>query len=202
MASNLCIFIRKMNIDYILGLFLGIGLAASVGFRVFVPLFVLSLASYFELVTLNENWEWIGGTSALILLGIATLVEFLAYLIPILDHFLDTIALPLATIAGTVIVVATSIDMNPVFLWTLAIIAGGGTATAVKGVTASTRLVSTVNTGGAANPFVSILETGTSLVISTITIFLPIIGFLLVLTLFFYLRRVYRFVFSKKRKTI
>lgn len=189
-----------MTVEYILGLFLGIGLAASVGFRVFVPLFVLSLAAHFDMVTLNENWMWVGGKPALILLGVATIVESLAYLIPILDNLLDTIALPLATLAGTLIVVATSIDMSPVFLWTLAIIAGGGTATAVKGVTSSTRLVSTASTGGVANPLISSVETGTSAVVSIVTIFLPIIGFLIAMILFFYLRRFYRFLFAKKSR--
>ncbi|HAI37540.1 MAG TPA: DUF4126 domain-containing protein, partial [Maribacter sp.] len=36
-----------MTTDTILSIFLGVGLAASVGFRVFLPLFALSLASYF-----------------------------------------------------------------------------------------------------------------------------------------------------------
>lgn len=187
-----------MTIEYILGLFLGIGLAASVGFRVFVPLFILSLASYFNLVSLNENWLWIGGEPALLLLGMATLVESLAYLIPIFDNLLDTIAIPLAALAGTLIVVATSIDMSPVYLWTLAIIAGGGTATAVKGVTSSTRLVSTATTGGIANPLVATVETGTSFIVSIITVFLPIVGFVLVMFIFFYLRRFYRYIFSRK----
>jgi len=35
---------------------LGIGLAASVGFRVIVLLFALSLAAHFHIVPLNENW--------------------------------------------------------------------------------------------------------------------------------------------------
>lgn len=187
-----------MEIEYIFSLFLGIGLAASVGFRVFVPLFVLSLASYFDLVTLNDDWMWIGSFPALILLGIATLVESLAYLFPYIDNLLDTIALPLATLAGTMIVVATSIDMSPVYLWTLAIIAGGGTATAVKGVTSTTRLVSSSTTGGVANPLISTVETGTSFIVSILTVFVPIIGFILVLVLFFYLRRFYRFLFKKK----
>lgn len=186
-----------MQIDYLLGLFLGIGLAASVGFRVFVPLFVLSLASYLDLITLNQHWTWIGGESALILFGIATFVESLAYFIPIIDHILDSMALPLATLAGTLLVVATSIDMSPVFMWTLAIIAGGGTATAVKGVTSSTRLVSTATTAGTANPVLASVETGIAFVVSVITVFLPIVGFLLVLLLFFYLRRFYRYFFAK-----
>ena len=43
--------------ETILSLFLGIGLAASAGFRVFLPLFALSLASHFNLIPLNEMDE-------------------------------------------------------------------------------------------------------------------------------------------------
>ncbi len=44
-----------MTTETVLSIFLGIGLAASVGFRVFVPLFALSLASYFDVWNLNES---------------------------------------------------------------------------------------------------------------------------------------------------
>ena len=87
--------------ETIFSIFLGIGLAASVGFRVFLPLFALSLASYFNLWELNESWQWIGSITAVIALGVATFVEITAYYIPFVDNLLDTIAIPLATIAGT-----------------------------------------------------------------------------------------------------
>ena len=64
-----------MTLEAIISVFLGIGLAASVGFRVFLPLFALSLASYFNIIPLNENWGWIGNTAALLILGVATFLE-------------------------------------------------------------------------------------------------------------------------------
>lgn len=42
-----------MNPESIISIFLGVGLAASVGFRVFLPLFALSLANYYNIITLN-----------------------------------------------------------------------------------------------------------------------------------------------------
>lgn len=41
--------------EMLVSIFLGIGLAASSGFRVFVPLFVLSCASYFGMIPLNNS---------------------------------------------------------------------------------------------------------------------------------------------------
>ncbi len=129
-----------MRSDTILSIFLGIGLAASVGFRVFLPLFALSLASYFGIWELNESWQWIGSLAAVITLGVATVVEIFAYYIPYVDNLLDSIAIPLAAIAGTAVMVSTVADLSPVITWSLAIIAGGGTATAISGASSATRL--------------------------------------------------------------
>jgi hypothetical protein len=147
-----------------------------VGFRVFVPLFALSLAAHFHIVPLNENWIWIGSNTALLTLGIATLVEIVAYMIPWLDHLLDLITVPLATIAGTAVMVSTLANLDPTLTWALAIIAGGGTATAIKTGTSATRLTSTSTTAGIANPLISTVETGTSIGISALSIFFPVIS--------------------------
>jgi hypothetical protein len=179
----------------LLSIFLGIGLASATGFRVFLPLFALSLASYFQVFEINQNWQWIGGIPALITLGIAMLAEIGAYYIPFVDNLLDTIATPLAAIAGTIVMVSTMVDVNPTLSWVMAIIAGGGTATAMQGMTSITRLASSVKTGGLGNPVVSTAETGTAITLSSVAIFLPIIGILLVvllLILFFYVYRRFR----------
>jgi hypothetical protein len=181
-----------MTTETILSIFLGIGLAASAGFRVFLPLFALSLAAHFNVWELNDNWIWLGSTSALVILGIATFVEILAYYIPIIDNALDTIAIPLATIAGIAIMVSTVADLSPLITWALAIIAGGGTAGAIKSSAGVTRISSTVSTAGFANPIVTTLETGTSIVMSIVSIFLPVLAFILVVVIFYIVFRFYK----------
>jgi len=183
--------------ETIVSICLGIGLAASVGFRVFVPLFALSLAAYFNLWELNESWQWIGSLTAVVTLGVATLVEAFAYFIPYVDNVLDTIAIPLATIAGTAVMVSTVADLSPAITWALAIIAGGGTAAAVAGSSSVTRLTSTAITGGIANPAVSTVETGTSIVMSIVSLFIPVLGFIFVLIILYVIFRVYKKI--KKR---
>ena len=178
--------------DTLLSIFLGIGLAASVGFRVFLHLFALSLVSHFGVWELNESWQWVGSLAAVITLGVATIVEIIAYYIPYLDNLLDSIAIPLAAIAGTAVMVSTVADLNPVITWSLAIIAGGGTATAIAGSSSATRLTSTATTGGLGNPVVSTLETGTAMTLSIFSIFLPIVGFILVLIVIFFIFRFYK----------
>ena len=169
--------------ETIISIFLGIGLAASVGFRVFLPLFALSFASYFNLWELNESWEWIGSITALITLGVATLVEIGTYYIPFVDNLMDTIAIPLATIAGTAVMVSTVADLSPVVTWALAIIAGGGTAATIKSATGATRLTSSVSTAGFGNPIVTTIETGSSIVMTVLSLFLPVVGFIMVIVI-------------------
>ena len=178
--------------ETIISICLGIGLAASVGFRVFLPLFALSLASYFNIWDLNDSWQWVGSLAAVIALGVATLVEILGYYIPIVDNLLDTIAIPLATVAGTAVMVSTVADLSPVVTWALAIIAGGGTAAAIKSASGATRLTSTVSTAGTGNALVSTVETGTSIFMSVVSIFLPIVAIVFVVIVFYIIFRLYK----------
>lgn len=178
--------------EIILSIFLGIGLAAAVGFRVFLPLLILSLAGFYDVIPLNESWQWAGSLTAVITMGVATIIEIFGYYIPWLDNVLDTIALPLATIAGTAVMVATISDLSPVVTWALAIIAGGGTAAAIKGNTSAARLTSSTTTGGLANPVLTTVETGTSVVMAVVSIFLPVLAFIFVIFLFFVIFRFYK----------
>jgi len=162
------------------------------GFRVFLPLFALSLASYMGVWELNESWQWIGSLAALLTLGVATLVEIFAYFIPWVDNALDGIAVPLAAIAGTAVMVSTIANLDPVVTWSLAIIAGGGTATAIKGASAAGRLTSTATTGGLANPLVSTVETGTAVAMSVASIFAPMLAAVLVIIILTIIFRIYR----------
>ncbi len=181
-----------MTSETILSIFLGVGLAASVGFRVFLPLFALSLASYFNFWELNESWQWIGSMAAVVTLGVATFVEVFAYFIPWVDNVLDSFAVPLAAIAGTAVMVSTIANLDPVVTWSLAIIAGGGTATAIKSAGATGRIASTATTGGFANPIVSTVETGTAVAVTAASIFAPMIAMVLVIIILVIIFRIYR----------
>ena len=187
-----------MTAETVFSILLGIGLAASVGFRVFVPLFALSIASHFNVIPLNESWQWVGGMPAMITLGIATVVEIASYLIPWLDHLLDTIAVPLAAIAGTAVMLSTAADLSPVVTWALAIIAGGGTATAIKVSTSTARLASTASTGGIANPIVATVETGSSIVMSILSFVMPVLAIILVIIILWMMFKVSKW-FRPKR---
>lgn len=180
------------SLEILYSIFLGIGLAAAVGFRVFLPLLVLSLAGYLDYIPLNENWMWVGSLTSVITWSVATLMEIFGYYIPWVDNLLDTIAVPLAAVAGTAVMMATVSDLNPIITWSLAIIAGGGTAAAIKGNTSAIRLTSSATTGGIANPVVATAETGTSVLMSLVSIILAPLAFVLVLCIFYLIYKFYK----------
>ena len=178
-----------MDFDTLISIALGIGLAASSGFRVFLPLFALSVSAYFGMWPLNESWQWLGSPLALMTLGVAAMTESLGYLVPFIDNLLDSLAVPLAGLAGTVVMASTVADLNPAITWALAIIAGGGAAAAIKGVNATTRVASTATTGGLANPVFSLLETAIAIIMSLLSLFLPLLALGVVLLLAIWLYR-------------
>src|ERR1043166_10324473 len=108
----------------LLAICLGVGLSGACGFRVFVPLLVMSIASLSGHLTLAPGFQWIGTYPALVTFSAATIAEIAGYYIPWVDHLLDTIATPAAIVAGIVVTASCVTDVSPFLRWTLAAIAG------------------------------------------------------------------------------
>jgi hypothetical protein len=172
-----------MSFDTILSILMGIGLSAAVGFRIFIPFLIASIASLTGYINLSDSFNWIGTVPALITFSAATLIEILAYYIPWLDNILDTIASPIAVIAGAIIMVSVITDISPLLKWVLAIIAGGSITASIQSLTGFLRMTSSVTTGGVGNPVVSTAEAGSSFLLSITAILLPVVAVIIVLTL-------------------
>ena len=158
-----------------LSICLGIGLSAACGFRVFVPMLGVSIAVLSGHLQLAEGFAWLGTWPALACFLTAAILEVGAYYLPWLDNLLDTIATPAAVIAGTIITASVIVDLSPLLKWTLAIIAGGGTAGLIQSSTVALRGVSTATTGGLANGLVASGELIASAAATTLALFLPVL---------------------------
>lgn len=189
-------------LHYLLGAFVGVGLAAASGFRVFLPMFVVSLASYLGWIPIGENFSWLTGLPTVIATGIATVVEIFAYYIPYVDHLLDSLSVPMATVAGAVLFASQFTGLDAFPLWALALIAGGGTAATISSGFAGARAVSTATTGGLGNSVVATSETAGAGLMSALALALPIIAVVvsvvLVLTVLVYGRKLWRKLSSSK----
>jgi hypothetical protein len=166
-----------------ISLLVGIGLSAACGFRVFVPLLAVSLASHTGHLSLASGFAWMGSTPALIAFGVATVLEVAGYYVPWVDNFLDGLAGPAAVIAGTLVTASLVTEMSPFLRWSLAVIAGGGMAGLVQGATSIARGASTLSTGGLANPLLATAELGGSVITSLVAILVPAMVVLLVVGL-------------------
>ncbi len=165
----------------LLSLSLALGLAAACGFRIFVPMLVMSAASLAGYLDLSSGFSWIGTYPALIVFVVAALLEIGAYFIPWVDNLLDAVGAPAAVVAGTVVAASAIVGMDPMLQWTLAAIAGGGAAGLVHGAMALVRGGSSAATGGIANPLVSVAEAGGSLALALVAIVVPFAGLLALL---------------------
>jgi len=164
---------------------LGIGLSAACGLRVFAPFTVMSVAALAGQLNLASGFAWIGTTEALVVFGVATLLEILSFYIPWVDNLLDTIAIPAAIVAGAVATAAVLTDVSPLMRWTLAAIAGGGTAGIIQLGTTWVRGLSSITTGGLGNFVVSTGEWMGALTTATLAVLFPLLVLAFVVILLF-----------------
>jgi len=184
----------------LIGVALGIGLAAATGFRIFIPLLVAGLAAHFGYLPLGDGFQWLKEPAALVMLGTAAAFETLAYYIPGVDHALDVVAGPATLVAGAVASAAVMTDIPPAVLWPVAVIAGGGAAGLTKGSTALLRAKSGAMTGGLANPVVSTVETVGATGLAMLAVIVPLLCFVAVVALLYWtVRKAGRVVIGRRR---
>jgi Domain of unknown function (DUF4126) len=179
------------------GLFLGLALSASSGFRVFVPLLISNLAVKFGAIGITPDFTWMASHTATGILSVACIAEIASYYVTYIDNLLDSIALPASVIAGTLLTSQFLPIDDPAIKWGLGLLAGGGVAGTIQSSTTLLRLASTKFTGGFGNAFISSFENFASVIVTILAIWLPIImGVSALLLSIFLLRK----VFKKKAK--
>lgn len=170
--------------ETLLSIALGLGLAAACGFRVFVPLLVMSVAVRAGHMDVIPAFDWVSSDVALICFGVATLLEIGGYYIPWVDNLLDTVATPAAVVAGILVTGSVITDMSPFLRWTLAALAGGAVATGVQAVTVAGRQLSSFTTLGLGNPVIATFEAVGAVFLAVLAITLPFAGVAAVVVLF------------------
>jgi hypothetical protein len=187
--------------EILLALCLGITLSAACGFRIFIPPLVMSVATIYGDFTPAPQFVWLGTFPALLTLAIAATVEIAAYYIPAVDNALDLVAIPTAIAIGTALSAATLGDIDPVLQWTIAAIAGGGSAGAVESFTSVTRLASTTMTAGLGNSVFSSVELISAIALSLLGLFVPLLaGIVVILVLWIGIRQTRRFWHHRRRQ--
>jgi hypothetical protein len=188
-----------MGKEIIIAVAIGLGLAASCGFRVFVPMLVASIAAKMAIFPVHEGFQWLASWPAIISFGTATVAEILAYYVPFVDNLLDTITTPLAIGGGTLLMTSVLPVDNDFLKWVTGFIFGGGAAATIQGGSVLTRLASTKLTAGTGNAVVATGEHAAAFGTSILSLVIPlIIAALLILLIIYFLLKFGEKIFKRK----
>lgn len=190
--------------DFLIAILTGVGLAAACGFRVFVPLFLVSLAMNTGVdmplgldstmqSLMGEDMQWLGQPLVTTGLGVATLVEVGGFYIPWVDNLLDVVAAPLAVGAGTFMSAALMPELlgDGPMKWATALIAGGGASGTVQLTTALARGASTATTAGLANPLVATVELISSVLTTLFAVLIPLLVIAVLMAVAYFLWKIF-----------
>lgn len=147
-----------------------------------MPLLALGLLDRFGYLNLSSSYDWLTSPVALVAIGVVGLLDFVGDKVPGVDHVLHTVGGWIGPVAGAVAFGAQSnllSDVSPVLAGLVGLIVAGG----FQGARTVTRPLATATTAGLANPVVSFTEDVTSVVLSVLAIFVPVLAFLGVVAL-------------------
>ena len=170
--------------QFIPALLAAIGLSACAGLRAFLPIFGIGFAARVFGWELAPSIHWLASTPALIIFGLATVIEIAADKIPVVDHGLDVVQTFAGPAAGALVSFSPFVDLPGPFALALAIVTGATIAGGVHAVAATSRVKSTLATAGIANPILSFIEDAMAVsslliaLLAPILILLPIVFFI------------------------
>ena len=172
--------------EFLPALALAIALASAAGLRAWLPLLAAGGLARLGVLDVGSSFQFLASDKALVLFGLATVIEVVGDKIPAVDHALDVIGTPLRPLAGAVLaasVLGTVAD--PLTSAVLGIAVGAPTALVPHVAKSALRAASTTATGGLANPALSFVEDALSVVLLILAVLVPLVVVALVaLTLF------------------
>jgi len=179
--------------DLVPTLGLAIALAACAGLRAWLPLFLAGLLARAGLLQLGANFQFLSQNRALLLFGLATLLEITGDKIPAIDHALDLLSTVLRPAAGTLLAASVIGHVSdPLTALALGAAVGVPSALVPHAAKATLRAASTAFTGGFANPVLSLAEDALALFMFLLAVVVPIlVCFVLAGVTFFIARRLW-----------
>jgi hypothetical protein len=168
------------GVEILVQLMMGVGLAASAGFRAFLPTLAVGLLSRAGFLELNSSVEFLTRTDVLAILAVATVAEFLGDKIVVIDNLLDTVGTVIRPAAGALLASSVLLGLDPFMAALLGLATGGATSLAVQSGKAALRAGTTSLLpvhGGIGNALVSVVEDVVSFVGVVLAVFVPVLAF-------------------------
>ena len=166
---------------------LAIALAACAGLRAWLPLLLTGALARAGYLTLGPSFQFIGSNRALLIFGLATLIEVAGDKIPALDHTLDAFSTLLRPAAGALLAASALWQISdPLTALALGAAVGAPIALVPHAAKSTLRALTTAFTAGLANPLVSLLEDVLTVVLFALAVLVPVaaaLGMLLLVVL-------------------
>jgi hypothetical protein len=163
-------------VEFLPALALGVALAACAGLRAFLPLLLAGLLARAGFLDLGPSFQFLASNRALVVFGVASLIEILGDKIPAVDHALDALGTPLRPAAGALLAASVLGRVSdPLVALALGTAVGAPAALVPHAAKSALRAASTTFTGGIANPILSLVEDAVSLVLFALAILVPIV---------------------------
>ena len=180
--------------DVVSSVSLAVGLAACAGLRAWLPLLLAGGLARAGLLTLGPSFAFLSTNRALILFGVATVIEIVGDKVPAVDHALDMLSTVLRPAAGSLLAASVMWEVrDPLTALAVGVAIGAPSALVPHAAKTVLRAASTTLTGGLANPLISVLEDILALAMFIFTIVVPLLAATaLLLVAIFVLRRTAR----------
>jgi hypothetical protein len=162
--------------EFVPALALAIALASVAGLRAWLPLLLAGSLARLGVLDLGPSFQFLASDKALVLFGVATIIELVGDKIPAVDHALDVIGTPLRPAVGVLLaasVMGTVTD--PLTSLVLGTVVGAPSALVPHALKSALRAGSTVATGGLANPALSLAEDAVSIVVFVLAVLVPLV---------------------------
>jgi Domain of unknown function (DUF4126) len=174
----------------------GLGLSGAAGLNAYIPLLLVGLLQRFDWLHLAQPFDLLA--NPWVLLGVAVLgvLDFVGDKIPGVDHALHLFGGVVNVGAGAVLFASQHSgtgQLSPVLAGVLGLLVAGG----VHATRTVLRPISTGTTAGLGNPVVSSAEDGSSLLLSVLAVFAPVLAVVLLVVL---LVAAWRLVASVRRR--
>jgi hypothetical protein len=163
--------------ELVSGLLSSLGLSGAAGLNAYIPLLLVGLLSRAGVMHLSAPFDALMNPWVLLGIGVIGALDFVGDKIPGVDHILHVVGGVVHAAAGAVLFASHAglADVPP----SLSLLLGLVVAGSVHATRTAVRPVATATTAGLGNPVVSTVEDGTSLLMSVLAVFAPVLGVLL-----------------------
>ena len=168
----------------------GLGLSAAAGLNAYIPLLLVGLLARFtDVIVLPEPYRWIQSGWALGVVSVLLVAELILDKVAVVDHLNDVVqTLVRPTVGGVIFAATSAADQVDSSTWMqqhpwVGVLLGVVVAGAVHAAKATARPLVNATTVGTGTPLVSAAEDATSLGMSLVAVFLPVLVVVVLLLL-------------------